>query len=85
MPGLSGTGPQGMGPMSGRGMGNCNPQNSTNNQNSPMFGRGMGFGRRGSFGRGCGRGFGRGMNYSIQDEKEMLEARLDVINKNLKE
>jgi len=47
----------------------------------------MGSGRGRGFGRGqvFGRGFGQGMNYSIQDEKEMLEARLDVINKNLKE
>ncbi len=81
MPGFSGTGPQGVGPMTGRGMGKCNPQNSANISNPFVFGRGMGFGR----GRGFGRGFGQGMNYSIQDEKEMLEARLDVINKNLKE
>ena len=49
MPGFDGAGPQGYGPMTGRGLGLCNPQ----------YGRGYGYGR--GFGRGMGRGFGRGM------------------------
>lgn len=49
MPNMDGTGPNGMGPMTGRGMGQC--------------GRGVrgNFGR----GRGAGRGLGRGMGCGI--------------------
>ena len=58
MPGRNGTGPQGMGPKTGRGMGNCsgNPQPYTG------YGYGYGGGFGGGYGRGmrCGRGFGFG-------------------------
>ncbi len=57
MPALNGTGPQGQGPMTGRGLGNCGPGY-------------RGFGR--GFGSGLGRGFGRGWGYSDKDEKEAL-------------
>jgi len=50
MPAFDGTGPAGMGPMTGRGMGPCNPN----------FGGGYGYGR--GMGRGFGRG-GRGMGW----------------------
>ncbi len=65
MPLRNGTGPNGNGPLTGRGLGNCN----TNVQRSDReeffnrdFGRGNGMGRGGGFGfgRGGGRGFGRG-------------------------
>lgn len=50
MPAGNGTGPMGMGPLTGRGMGRCG--------GSLRSGAGFsGFGR----GRGCGAGFGRGM------------------------
>lgn len=49
MPFQDGTGPQGQGPRTGRGQGNCAGQGGT--------GRGRGLGR----GRGAGRGFGRGL------------------------
>ena len=60
MPGLDGTGPEGQGSQTGRGMGRCgnNTPADTNNQNIGWFGRMMG--RRGA-GRGTGRGMGRGM------------------------
>lgn len=48
MPRFDGTGPAGMGPMTGRGMGPCNP-----------YWGGSGYG----YGRGMGRGFGRGMGW----------------------
>ena len=48
MPARDGTGPEGKGPMTGRGMGTCNPK-------TPR-GRGQG--------RGLGRGFGRGTRRS---------------------
>ncbi|RLB09399.1 MAG: hypothetical protein DRG27_04490 [Deltaproteobacteria bacterium] len=51
MPGLDGTGPWGLGPMTGRGLGLCNPYGP--------FGRGWWWRGRGfGFGRGWGRGFG---------------------------
>jgi len=52
MPGLDGTGPLGMGPMTGRGMGYCTGYMPA--QGRWPFGRGAG---RGAF---CGRGRGRG-------------------------
>lgn len=55
MPGRNGSGPTGMGPMTGRGLGLCsgNPQ--------PYYGcrSGMGYGRGQGFARGCGFGGGR--------------------------
>ena len=55
MPRYDGTGPQGMGPMTGRGMGYC-----TGYANPAYFGRGLGI-RRG-FGRS--RGFGQDSMYN---------------------
>ena len=54
MPGLDGTGPWGMGPMTGRGLGWCNPYGA--------FGRGW-RGRGRGRGLGFGRGFGRGRGF----------------------
>ena len=56
MPRLDGTGPWGLGPMTGRGLGLCNPYGP--------FGRGWwGRGREFGFGRGFGRGWGRGFGW----------------------
>ena len=67
MPGQDGTGPQGQGPMTGRGLGPC--------------GRGLrrGFGR--GFGRGLGwRCWGTApVTLSKEDEKKILEAELKEI------
>ena len=52
MPGFDGTGPAGMGPMTGGGRGYCNPGAGGN------WGYGRGFGRGMGMGRGFGRGFG---------------------------
>ena len=52
MPGGDGTGPQGQGPMTGRGTGTCNPAG----ENQTGMGQGLGRG----LGRGAGRGNGRG-------------------------
>ena len=64
MPGLNRKGPQGEGPMTGRRMGRCNPDNrgksddeisqSQNNSFQPGQGMGRGMGR----GRGAGKGLG---------------------------
>jgi hypothetical protein len=68
MPGLDGTGPAGIGPMTGWGRGYCNPSLGAYGP-APVFGPaywgpgyGRGFARGPGFGRGRGfrRGFGRG-------------------------
>ena len=58
MPRFDGTGPQGQGPLTGRGSGPCSPQNG-NELGRGRFGRRLrrGFGQ--GFGRRLGRGFGR--------------------------
>lgn len=55
MPGGDGTGPAGLGPRTGRGLGNCAPTAETP---KAFFGRG--------FGRGRGRGFGRGLGFGLR-------------------
>jgi hypothetical protein len=62
MPGFDGTGPMGLGPMSGGRRGLCNPANAGYGRGfggTFGFGRGMGLGRgfRGGIGRGIGRAF----------------------------
>jgi hypothetical protein len=73
MPRFDRTGPNGQGPMTGRGLGNCNPDAiRTQNQDKPIdneasrpyprfLGWARGFGRGFGFGRGMrlGGGFGR--------------------------
>ena len=64
MPGGDGTGPQGMGPMTGRAAGYCSGNPAPGYAN-PMPGMGLGrgrggFGRGGGWGGGWGRGGGRG-------------------------
>ena len=79
MPGFDGTGPGGMGPRTGRGLGFC--------------GGGYGYGR-GMGGRGFGRGFGWGYSpwgytpYSTprvtkKEEKEILEGDLEAIQEEM--
>ncbi len=64
MPGFDKSGPGGQGPMTGRGMGNCQTQGQTN---MPMGGgRGMGMGGGRGLGRGAGVGGGRGMRLRNQ-------------------
>lgn len=63
MPGGDGTGPLGMGPMTGRGAGYCAGNDVPGYANAIPGGfggrgRGMGFGRGRGFGRGLGRGLG---------------------------
>ena len=87
MPRLDGTGPNGQGPMTGGGAGNCG--GIPKGEGKQYFGRGI-------FGRGCGRGFLRGVGYffgrgrNIQQENDIdylkaqaedLKNRLEDINK----
>lgn len=55
----NGTGPNGMGPMTGRGMGICGGNKQPGNENTGSRGMG-GFGLGLGLGRGNGCGFGRG-------------------------
>jgi len=59
MPGGDGTGPLGLGSMTGRGLGYCAGYSMPGYTVFPGRGRGMGRG----WGRGFGRGFRRGMSY----------------------
>lgn len=70
MPSRDGTGPEGNGPKTGRGLGKCTGA-------SASFGRNRGFGR----GFRCRR-WG---NYSKDEEKTFLEAEKKEINKRLEE
>jgi hypothetical protein len=90
MPGRDGTGPIGVGPMSGRGLGVCSA-------GAPGYGAGrglgLGFGRRG--GRGYGRGFGgyaasdrddpMTRKEALAEQKKLLKDRLDYVNRQLDE
>ena len=69
MPGFDGTGPAGMGPMTGWGQGYCNPSLTAYGPAPAWgpggywgagYGRGSGLGRGFGRGQGPGRGFGRG-------------------------
>jgi len=62
MPRFDGTGPSGMGPMTGRGQGSCNPSQAAYGPattSGPGY-PGAGYGRNSGGGRGMGRGRGSG-------------------------
>jgi hypothetical protein len=67
MPNRNGTGPEGKGSRTGRGLGNCADDTNTNtkaNEDAPrgFFGLVRGLGRRSGKGAGAGRGFGFNRN-----------------------
>lgn len=65
------TGPEGMGPLTGRQMGYCAGNNSPGFTENERI-RGRGFGRGLRFGWGNGRGFGRGRRYQWEYSEDML-------------
>ncbi|AKM82416.1 TPA: hypothetical protein DD449_04980 [Candidatus Berkelbacteria bacterium] len=69
MPRLNGTGPQGMGPMTGRGLGSC--------------GGGRGYGRGMGCGYGCGMPWSY-RQPNIDEEKEMIKDDIAVLKEELK-
>ncbi len=74
MPNLNGTGPRGIGPRTGRGMGNCAPGNN----------------RRFGFGRGYGAGRGRARFFNPpqaieQEEKQILQDELKALREETKQ
>ncbi|MDD4352352.1 MAG: DUF5320 domain-containing protein [Candidatus Gracilibacteria bacterium] len=70
MPNFDGTGPQGQGPLTGRGMGKC--------AGAKGGGLGRGMGRRA--GRGCIYN-----NVSVDDEKKLLQADIKAMQDRLQE
>lgn len=67
MPARDGMGPQGMGSITGKGMGSCVVENPTDAQSGQPFyvrmGRGFGLGR--GLGFGMGRGLRRGLGFGM--------------------
>lgn len=93
MPGFDRSGPMGAGPMTGRAMGRCNP-NQAAGAAMPYggYGRGMAFrrGRGGGFGAGRGlrRGFGMGYGWAgpvaaAGNELDALKTEADSMKKSL--
>ena len=94
------TGPNGMGPRTGRGAGFCNGFDRPGYMNGGAgtgfgYGRGMGYGRGFGRGMGFGRGFGYGYApaggyaapytpYSKEIEKSYLEKEISVLKEQLK-
>jgi hypothetical protein len=99
MPGLNGTGPAGMGPMTGRGMGPCGDGTSayTGFSRRAMgmrvgrgYGCGMGYGR--GFGPAYGSGFGawtgeetdpEGMKQILEERRNALKRHIEALDKRL--
>ena len=88
------TGPNGLGPKTGRGLGPCNQDAN----NSEAIEQGRGFGR--GIGRGMGRGYGRGRGFGcpfnspnaiskesevniLKNEAKLLKEELETIQKRL--
>ncbi len=82
MPAFNGTGPQGQGPMTGRGLGPCG--------RGQRFGFGIRFGRFMGFRRGLGRYFGWNIPQTKEEEieeikkyKKALEEEIEDVDKEL--
>lgn len=90
MPKRDGTGPMGIGAMTGRGLGPCTGANAVKYGAGLGLGLGLGLACRRGFGRGFGRCFAVNQNSSktqkelLQQQKDVLKSRLDVIDKQLK-
>jgi len=97
MPGRDRTGPQGTGPMTGRGMGYCNDQDQAGFANPPTMLQGrMGLGRRGA-GRGWRHRFYATGNpgcvspapeqeaADLKAQADWLKTQLDAIQKRIEE
>jgi len=98
MPWGDGTGPMGMGPRTGRGLGYCSGFNSPGFVKGPGWGFGRGFGwgwgRGRGFGWGRGRGFGWRWFWAMggfpedlppEEEKEILKAEAESLRRRLEE
>jgi len=83
MPGRDGTGPRGIGSMTGRGLGLCTGTKAAKYGAGLGIGLGLGLACR----RGFGRGFGRGVasnEVSSETKKELLQEQKDALQNRLK-
>ena len=90
MPRRDGTGPMGAGSMTGRGLGLCTGANVVKyGAGLGMMGLGLGLACRRGFGRGFGRGFAinqtspKTQKELLNEQKTMLQDRLEAIDKQL--
>lgn len=83
MPGRDGTGPRGMGPATGWGLGQCTNEETT--EKGYGRGRGGGFGPRARFGKGAGHRWGRGWRSEIGEgsREELLEDEIGFLKQQL--
>ena len=87
MPRRDGTGPKGAGSMTGRGLGSCTSANAIKYGAGLGLGLGLGLACRRGFGRGFRRGIAVNQNSSktqkdlLQEQKDVLKNRLDVVDK----
>lgn len=77
MPRKDGTGPMGLGTMTGRGLGNCVGENEI------RYGAGLRMGSGRGFTNQRGSTVGPSSKELLQEEKEQLKSRLEVINRQL--
>ena len=84
MPGRDGTGPRGLGAMTGRGLGVCLGANSVRRVSRPRLGLGLGLGRRSGF-RGIFADPAESMTQEelLKEQKELLQNKLDAVNSQL--
>ena len=76
MPGFNRKGPAGAGPMTGRGLGLCNPRYADSIQrDDPYFDDRRGLGMRRGFNRGYGRGMGNGYGAGFGPGRNSWQAR----------
>ena len=73
MPGMNRRGPEGEGPMSGRGRGRCNPANRVANSFEALSGAGTRASFRPDAGRGATRATGRGFGQGRSKRKRRRE------------
>jgi len=80
MPRMDGTGPNGDGPKTGRGLHNCQKANAS----TTFVGRGLGRRNIGGFSRGYGYRQTNSTKESLEQEKQILSNRITAIDEQLK-
>ncbi|HZK20921.1 MAG TPA: DUF5320 domain-containing protein [Oscillospiraceae bacterium] len=83
MPGRDGTGPMGLGALTGRGLGFCKGSNAIKYGVGLGMGLGLGYACRRGFGRGFGRGF-FARQTSTEEQKELLKEQKNALQEQLK-
>lgn len=81
MPNRNGTGPMGLGPMTGRGLGLCTE--AIAKKSVRRLERGLASVGRCGYGRGFGRGYAANRGFSKTEEEEMLRRERNVLQERL--